>query len=142
MTTPTSDIVPLPLIADGPHGATGGYWVSCALPAELTLWLFGGPGPPRMDGRRPLFRVGQWLSGFVRRVGSASEDPQAEAERTGLFAGLPVEWFKVPATEEWWFRFRVEPELVGELVERLRAFASRAAAQKPAEPGATADGGA
>ncbi len=120
-------LVILPL-AGMPHSHTGCFHVECPLPGGLALWLFGGYRPPRLEAGCPQFRIGQVLGGYVRLAGVESEEPQATLERSGVLAGLAVEWVELPFPGmRRWFQFRVGPELVGELVERLRAFASRAA---------------
>ena len=63
------------------HAHTGCFFIECTLCDETELWVFGAGPPPRFDEqRRPRFRPGQTLGGFVRPVGDATETMQRDLE--------------------------------------------------------------
>lgn len=132
-----TDLLPFP-IPGTPHAHTGCFHVECRLSGGIVLWLFGNYCSPKLEAGCPQFRVGQVLGGFLRSEGVASEEVQAELERSGVLAGLVAAWVEFPFPDmRRWFQFRVERGLVGELAERLHVFVSSRGSQ--AEPTAAPD---
>lgn len=65
-------------------------------------------------------------SDYVRPAGVESEEVQAALERSGVLAGLAVEWVELPVPGVTrWFQFRAGAELAGALVARLQPFAAK-----------------
>ena len=110
------------------HAHTGCFFIECTLCDETELWVFGAGPPPRFDEqRRPRFRPGQTLGGFVRPVGDATETMQRDLEASACLADFDVFWADLPPiypSMRRWFGFKADAALMAELLVRLRGFAA------------------
>lgn len=119
---------PVLLPFDGPcHCHTGCFHVECPLPGGLALWVVGGIPYPRLVAGRLAVRLGQRLIGWVRPAKTATGYDQGGLERSGTLDGLDVEWVDLVWAGGRVFHLWATPELLADLTDRVRAFASRTA---------------